>query len=31
MSEDDINKAVKFVETRNGPKKAKVKPSHYTG
>ena len=31
MSEDDINKAVKFVEQRNGPKKAKVKPTHYTG
>jgi len=31
MTEDDINKAVKFVEQRNGPKKAKVKPSHYTG
>ena len=31
MSEDDINKAVKFVEQRNGPKKSKIKPSHYTG
>jgi len=31
MTEEEINNAVRFVETRAGPRKVKVKPSHYTG